>query len=330
MRFAALSTARAWIRALLSVALLLCACFCSFPTSGHAQSAPAETGTDARELFRRGEAAYSAGNYDLAIREWTSAYRIDPRPRIQFNLSQAYERLGQLDKAMEALKSFLDAGDPDDPMYSDANARLSALNQRLALTGVMVQGGAEGGQILVDDKDWGRTPRPDKINVAPGSHTLIVRWAGRPDFRTSIVVPAGQVVEVALPADDGSQPVVAQPTEAQPTVGGSTADAGNGGMKPVVFYAIGGGLSAVGAGLLGMGVANGMAAGDCGGDTYCDPDGKDSAETMSLVGYVTGGLLLAGGVTMIVLGALKSKKDDTRTSTACGVGMLSAQCSVRF
>lgn len=317
MRFAALTTA-----------LLLGACFCLFPTPGHAQTAPAEGGTDARELFRRGEAAYSAGNYEIAIREWNSAYKIDPRPRIQFNLSQAYERLGELEKAMDALKSFLDAGDPDDPMYSDANARLSALNQRMALTGVVVQGGAEGGQILVDDKDWGRTPRPDRINVAPGSHTLVVRWAGRPEFRTSIVVPAGQVVQVALPADDGTQPVAQPTTTTQPTASVSTSEAS--GMKPVVYYAVGGGLAAIGAGLLGMGIASGSAASDCGGETYCDPDGKDSAETMSLVGYVTGGLLLAGGATMIVLGALKSKKDDTRTSTACGVGMLSAQCTVRF
>jgi hypothetical protein len=313
--------------AALTVALSLGACFCLFPTLGHAQAA-AEGGADARELFRRGEAAYSAGNYDLAIREWTTAYGIDPRPRIQFNLSQAYERLGQLDKAMEALKSFLDAGDPDDPMYSDANARLSALNQRLALTGVMVQGGAEGGQILVDDKDWGRTPRPDRINVTPGSHTLVVRWSGRPEFRTSIVVPAGQVVEVTLPADDGSQPAVTQTNTTEPAASASTSEGG--GMKPVVFYAVGGGLAGVGAGLLGMGIANGAAAGDCGGDTYCNPDDQDKAETMSLVGYVTGGLLLAGGATMIVLGVLKSKKDDTRTSTACGVGMLSAQCTVRF
>jgi hypothetical protein len=313
--------------AALTVALLLGAGFGLIATSGYAQTTPAEGSADARELFRRGEAAYSAGNYEIAIREWNSAYAIDPRPRIQFNLSQAYERLGELEKAMQALRSFLDAGDPDDPMYSDANARLSALNQRMALTGVMVQGGAEGGQILVDDKDWGRTPRPDKINVSPGSHTLIVRWAGRPEFRTSIVVPAGQVVEVSLPADEGAPAIVTQPTTTNSTTASVSS---SGGMKPVVYYAVGGGLAAIGAGLLGVGIASGAAAGECGGNIYCDPDGKDSAETMKLVGYVTGGLLLAGGATMIVLGVLKSKKDDRRTSTACGVGMLSAQCTVRF
>ena len=122
---------------------------------------------DARELFRRGEAAYSVGNYDLAIREWGAAYALDPRPRIQFNLAQAYERLGRLEEASDSLKKFLDSGDPDDPMYSDANARLAALQQRLSLTGVIVKGGPDGGKIFVDDREWGRTPRPDKIPLSP-------------------------------------------------------------------------------------------------------------------------------------------------------------------
>ena len=311
------------MRLVFCLSLLLSTIAFTLPSHGAAQAAGSP---DARELFRRGEAAYSAGNYDLAIREWTSAYQLDPRPRIQFNLSQAYERLGDLENAMKALKLFLDSGDPDDPMYSDANARLSALKQRMALTGVVVKGGAEGGQILVDDKDWGRTPRPDKINVSPGNHVLIVRWPDRPEFRTSIVVPAGQVVEVSLPEDTGP---AAQPTTVAAGGAVSTDDAG--GMSPKLYYIIGGSLAGVGVGLIGMGAANGAAASDCGGDTYCDPDGKDSAETMAMLGYVGGGVLLAGGATMIVLGILKSKKEDAQTArTSCGVGMLSAQCSVRF
>src|SRR4051794_33583049 len=58
--------------------------------------APAATTEDAREHFKRGEAAYQKGSYDLAISEWEAAYAADPRPRIQYNIFQARERLGQL------------------------------------------------------------------------------------------------------------------------------------------------------------------------------------------------------------------------------------------
>src|SRR5687768_14776082 len=174
--------------------------------SAQAPAPAPQVAADAREAFRRGEAAYSAGNYEVAIREWKSAFQTDPRPRIQFNLSQAYERMGQLENAIHALETFLDSGDPDDPTYSDANARLVALRQRLESTGVVVKGGAEGGLILVDDKDWGRTPRPDKIAVAPGGHVIVVRWPDGSEFRISVVVPAGQSVEVNVPAEGCSRP----------------------------------------------------------------------------------------------------------------------------
>src|SRR4051794_6790383 len=208
-----------------SMLLLRALCFAVLiliPSASFAQApATPAPAVDAREAFRRGEAAYSAGNYDMAIREWTSAFAADPRPRIQFNLSQAYERIGDLEKAMASLRKFLDSADPDDPMYSDANARLSALQARIAATGLLVRGGAEGGLITVDQADWGRTPRPDKITLAPGSHVLVVSWAGQPEFRTNVIVPAGQVIEVALPADAGGKGAVVGPSPV--TTGGSAA-----------------------------------------------------------------------------------------------------------
>jgi hypothetical protein len=298
------------------------------PTVSFAQAAQGGAGQasdGAREAFRRGEAAYSAGNYEVAIREWNSAYQSDPRPRIQFNLSQAYERMGQLENAIHALETFLDSGDPDDPTYSDANARLLALRQRLASTGVVVHGGADGGQILVDDKDWGRTPRPDKISVAPGNHALAIRWPDGREFRTSVFVPAGQVAEVQVPTEVGA----ATPA-ASPAAGAAAADKGAAKDRRVLWYSLGGGTAALGIGLLTYGIVRNAAVSDCGGDTYCNPDDEDKANRQKLAGFVTGPILLAAGAAMIVVGALTHKKGDTQARTQCGVGYASAACRVRF
>jgi hypothetical protein len=299
------------------------------PAAANAQGpAPAVPAVDAREAFRRGEAAYSAGNYEMAIREWTNAYTADPRPRIQFNLSQAYERTGELENAMAALKKFLESADPDDPMYSDANARLSALQQRVASTGVLVRGGAEGGLILVDEQDWGRTPRPDKITVKPGSHVIVVRWPGQPDFRTNVVVSAGQVVEVQLPAN-ASAPVATTPVPVTST--GTSVSTSSSSNKKLLFYVLGGATAAVGAGLLTYGIVRGGDVVDCGGNTYCpDPGASDSAKTQSIVGYAMGGVLLAGGAALIVVGALTGNSGEQQAKTQCGVGFASAACRFRF
>lgn len=287
--------------------------------------APAPTAqgaTDAKEAFRRGEAAYSAGNYEVAIREWKSAYATDPRPRIQFNLSQAYERLGQLEDAIHALESFLDSGDPDDPTYSDANARLVALRQRLESTGVIVNGGAEGGLILVDGKDWGRTPRPDKISVAPGNHEIVVRWPDGTEFRTSVYVPAGQSAEVNVPAGGGSRPMgpAAGPAASEPPAKD----------RRVLWYSLGGATAAVGAGLAVYGALRLAEIGDCGGDTYCNADQESSAKTQGIAGLAVGIPLVLGGGALFLVGALTHEKSDKMANTQCGIGLASAACRFQF
>jgi hypothetical protein len=311
-------------------------------SAGANASTPATAPVSAREAFKRGEAAYSAGNYDAAVREWTNAYSVDPRPRIQFNLSQAYERMGRLEDAIAALKSFLETGNPDeDPTWSDANARLVALQQRLAATGVVVQGGAEGGSILVDETDWGRTPRPDRITVPPGNHVIVVRWPSGQEFRTNVFVPAGQVVNITIPDEGG--------TTAQPTAGGAptpaagapaTTSAASGGSqgvdKRILWYSLGGGVAAAGVGMIIYGVVRGAATDKCnerdalGLTTYCNPDSVDKADRQSVTGYAMGGVLLAGGAALFVVGALTHKRDDRQAKTQCGVGLMSANCTFRF
>jgi hypothetical protein len=300
-------------------------------------STAAAKANTAKEAFKRGEAAYSAGNYDAAVREWNNAYAADPRPRIQFNLSQAYERMGRMEDAIASLKRFLDSGDPEDPTYSDANARLVALQQRLSATGVSLVGGREGGAILVDDQDWGRTPRPDKITVAPGNHVLVVRWPDNKEFRTNVFVPAGQVVELQLPSD-GSAPVPAAATPATPgpvrTDDGYRPPPEDTKKKKILWYSLGGGTAAVGAGLLIYGIVRGGADNDCRkGDprVYCNPDSVDSIKAQSLAGYISGAALLAGGAAFFVVGALTTRHSDTpRAATQCGFGLTSANCKFQF
>src|SRR5687768_7164478 len=84
---------------------------------------------DARALFARGQTAYQQGDYESAIRDWTAAYEQEPRPLIQYNLSQAFERLGRLDEARVALETYISRAEPGDPNQGDARARLAAIRE---------------------------------------------------------------------------------------------------------------------------------------------------------------------------------------------------------
>ena len=194
----------------------------------------------AREHFRRGEAAYQKGSYALAISEWQAAYAADPRPRIQYNIYQAYERLGQLQEGAAALERYLSTADPDDPYYSDATARMAALQQRLQATGIRLMGGVEGASINVSGHDWGRLPRPDKIPVQPGNHRIVIALAGYRDFVANVVVPPGQVVDVAVQLEaSAEQPAPAETRAPDAATTARASDQGEGGGKVALYVTAG-------------------------------------------------------------------------------------------
>ena len=176
---------------------LLCTLLAALTLALAAAPAAAQE-TQAREHFARGTSAYQSGDYDTAIREWTLAYTADPRPLIQYNLSQAYERAGRIEEAATALDAYLAHAQANDPNQAEARARVASIRERILRTAVHVSGGPEGATILVDGQDHGRTPHPDPINVSPGQHTVVVRARGFEDFNSAVSVPAGQAVEVQV------------------------------------------------------------------------------------------------------------------------------------
>jgi len=154
--------------------------------------------TSARQQYESGLAAYRRGDYNRAIEEWQSAYKTSKKPRFQYIIAEAYERLGELTKAVDALERFLEIADPNDSSKSDAVALLASLKQRLSDTGILIKIAPASALITVDGESWGFTPRPDRIPVRPGSHNVVVKKSGYTSFRSTVMVPAGKVAEVVV------------------------------------------------------------------------------------------------------------------------------------
>lgn len=294
---------------------------------------------DARDHFRRGQAAYQQGNYDLAINEWLSGYQLEQRAEFQYNLAQAYERLGRLQDAVASLQAFVGSADPDDSSYSDATARLASLQQRLALTGVRVLGGPDGAAIFVDGRDWGRLPRPDKISVSPGSHQIIIRLAGHQDFTSNIVIPAGSVIdlEVAMqPGGDATAPVTPTPTTPGPVLVSAApgaqplntlpSDNASSGGFPWLYVGIGAG----GATLVSIiGVVNRAAqVKECEESAnFCpDLDGVKAQQTLWGASTFVFGLATIGSFIMVAV----SKPSSETAAASCVPGLTGASCTVNF
>ena len=284
--------------------------------------APAGSGADmARDHFRRGEAAYQKGNYPLAIEEWNTAYNADPRPRIQYNIYQAHERLGALGEAAEALQKYLSSADPDDPYYADATARMASLQQRLQATGIRLVGGVSGATINVSGHDWGRIPRPDRIPVQPGNHRVIVKLEGYRDFTSNVIVPAGQVVDVPIQLErlEGGEPV-AQTT--QPAAVDTSSD-------KIPLYIVSGVLLAGTIGTLVWTLNRNSELSDCDDpDFFCKK--QDAVETQRTIALVSTIGLGVGAVGVLVYALVSGNDAESASADACIPTLTGATCRLSF
>lgn len=90
-----------------------------------AASAPAAK--DPGALFAEAEAAYQAGRFQDAIDRLKEAQAIAPDPILLYNLARAYEALGELERARDAYRAFIEA-DPDTSDRGAIEGRICSLD----------------------------------------------------------------------------------------------------------------------------------------------------------------------------------------------------------
>lgn len=91
----------------------------------------AEASSAARiaELNESGARAYAERNYRAAIEKFVEAYAIDHDPNLLFNVARCYEKLGDLDAAVEKYQAFVAAPGADTEGRIKAKASLVELER---------------------------------------------------------------------------------------------------------------------------------------------------------------------------------------------------------
>lgn len=75
--------------------------------------ARADARTEARTHFRKGMEAISAGHYEEGIGELEKAYEILPHPSVLYNLARAHADAGNLERALDYFRRYLESNPPD-------------------------------------------------------------------------------------------------------------------------------------------------------------------------------------------------------------------------
>ncbi len=69
-------------------------------------AAASEPDPEARRLYKEGDKLYAEGDYEGAVRAFEKAYELSKQPALQYNLANAYERLGRYDDGVKALQEY--------------------------------------------------------------------------------------------------------------------------------------------------------------------------------------------------------------------------------
>jgi hypothetical protein len=280
---------------------------------------------NARQHFLVGQDYYTQGRYEKAIEAFEEAYRLDPKPLLLFNISQAYERLGKIELAIDYLERYL----KDDPNTDNAKSlrdKIANLKSRLQSTGVKISCNVDGATILVGNKEMGVTPLKDTLGLPAGTHRIKIVKPGYRDFLMTVAVVVGQAVpvEAQLEVDPNTEAVVAVKTPQDgleapppPTIGEvEVEEKSPSKVMNILPWAVAG-AGAVGA-IVGWGVLGSVAMSKDGTD-----EGKSLAQVADIIGIAGSALLVGGAVWGVVLIAKKKKGETPEAPTAVVLPLLS-------
>jgi len=258
-----------------------------------------------------------AGKAEPARLKFQQAWAVFKAPAVLYNLARAEQLTGHDLEALDHFRLFLRVGATDvkitDAMRDKAKQNAAELAKKVGQVDIEVPPTA---RVSVDGKPLDETPK-EPVPVQPGRHTIEAAFDGRVKSVT-VECAAGTVVKAKLDfeAGGGSEP----PGEERP--------------KGSAYWVVPTVLGV--AGLVGIGVGIGFAAssqsaksdsedirranpGVCAQSTElcASYDSKrsdaESAATLSYVGYIAGGALLAGAaVTAIVLWP-RAKEHNAKT-----------------
>jgi tetratricopeptide (TPR) repeat protein len=153
---------------------------------------------EAKALFEKGVAAFSAGTYKDALVYFQQSFKINPKPKVLFNIAMCYRAMEQFKESVESLKQYLSQGGKSLPKkkVKEVNELIMEMESSLAQVTVIVN--ENGATILVDSQEAGIAPLQDILVVNPGTHDIEATKEGFFTAKQTIEISGGKNEVVSL------------------------------------------------------------------------------------------------------------------------------------
>lgn len=274
------------------------------PRVALAQEDVSDPAAEAKKQFGNGSKAFAAGRFVEAALAFEAAHFYKPNAVALYTAAIAWEQANQPERAADAFTRALDAQGLSQQQIATAKERIAALEKSL---GTLVVTGPDGGKVQLDALT--EVPVPARLHAAPGSHTLTVRLPGAKAEKRDVNLEVGQSKDLDVtPVKVEPKPDVPLPPPPKPEVVVDRPAPSISATKAIGFTALGVGVaSAVSALVFGL---QAVSAGDA-YDVAPTRQGFDHANalaTWSTVMWISAGVFVAGGITLVLLPAGSSSE----------------------
>ncbi len=306
-------------------------------------SAPAhaDDAATAKALFHAGADAYAAGKYRDAVDLFRRAYELDPRPELVYNIGQAYERLGDIPKALRSFRDYLRLT-PDAKDRPAVEIGVQRLERQLAERGVQqvaIYSRPSTARILLDGKEIGQTPWTGEI--PPGRHHVVLKAPRHPDTPRDFLLTGDRAIDIDVallqpPATESRTATATAPRGAPDAAEAPARDREPPRIHPWTWATLGVGTAAL-VGSLGFELSRRSAESDArdAPDQIAygrDYDTMKSRQTTSRVLLGVGAVGAAAGGVLLYLDLTRPRRESTaaRVGLGCDAALCGVQAHARF
>ncbi|MBX3262855.1 MAG: hypothetical protein KIS78_33495 [Labilithrix sp.] len=315
------STSRPTSRAGAKASLALAAVLALTGAGGvaRADESTADSAAEARQQYGMGTQAFSQKRYSEAALHFEAAASFKASAIALYTAALAWDLASRPERAADAYGRALEVPGLDAKQTGIAKDRVAALEKSL---GTVVVTAPEGWKVQLDTLT--EVPAPARLHASPGVHTLTVRIPNKPIERRDVTLEAGKVTNLELKDEPAPAPAVDPEPVAEAPAPASEAPPPRL-REPfwTTMRVIGVGVAGVGVAALGAGAILGTSANGAKEAYDAAPsraafDHASSLETWTNVALISGAVLVAGGIALVVVPLGERSDGAVRVGAAPG------------